>query len=442
MLSDFGLTVLQCIVNTYLMLFCVNVMGINQLHFAAIIFICRALDALNDTLIGRTVDKHPGTRNGKMKPWIKWFAIPYAALTLVLFINVGSIPYTMKIIWVLFVYFVWGIVATFVAVPVGALINVMTSNENERTLLSSFRTIGSFAGNYGVPFIAPLIVFDENQNPIASRFLLLSVILGVVCVVSLWAAHALIRERVVFVKEESAEGQKKVNYLKIAKSFLHNRLMIGVVMGYVVAKIFTQTIPQLNQYVFMVYFQDTDMLSITSISLMIPTIVGAIVVPSLTKRFGKKNMITWPLLISALLHGILLTVPMSPVHWIIIQMLAQLFNAPAPVLIWSLIADASDYQAYLVGERNDGTTYATVTFLVFFAGSVSTSLIAIALEFCGYVPDLGSLGQMAGVADNIRMLGAGWPLFGSIATFLIYKFVYNISDEEMRKVRKALNITE
>ena len=50
------------------------------------------------------------------------------------------------------------------------------------------------------------------------------------------------------------------------------------------------------------------------------------------------------------------------------------------LLLWSLIADAVDYQAYLTGQRNDGTVYATITFIVFFAASASTSVIALLLE--------------------------------------------------------------
>ena len=75
-------------------------------------------------------------------------------------------------------------------------------------------------------------------------------------------------------------------------------------------------------------------------------------------------------------------------------------------LLWSLIADAVDYQAYLTGQRNDGTVYATITFIVFFAASASTSIIALLLEAVGYDPTLGSMGQLAGVPEKIKMLGA------------------------------------
>lgn len=194
--GDLGFNSLQVIVNSYLMLFCVNILGMNAVHFAGIVFICKALDALNDTFIGRTVDRRAPAKNGKMKPYLLWFAVPYAIFTLILFMNVHAMPYAAKIAWVLIIYFFWGIIGTFINVPYGAMSNIITTNQIERTELSNFRSIGSFAASMGTTTIAPLLLFDQNNDPIAGRFILLSVILGVFCTVCLFLAHTLIHERV------------------------------------------------------------------------------------------------------------------------------------------------------------------------------------------------------------------------------------------------------
>ena len=101
---------------SYLMLFCVNVIGIDAIHFSVIIFICKALDALNDTFIGRVVDLRPGSKHGKFKPFILWFAIPYAVSTIILFLNIQSALYWFRIVYCLGIYFIWGIVGTFINV--------------------------------------------------------------------------------------------------------------------------------------------------------------------------------------------------------------------------------------------------------------------------------------------------------------------------------------
>lgn len=301
--------------------------------------------------------------------------------------------------------------------------------------MSNFRSIGSFMGNIIPTTIAPLLLFDENQDPIASRFIVLTVILGVFCVICLYISHNLISERVLVTPDSniSAAGEK-VNYLQVAKSFLKNRIMIAVVLGYVITKLFTQPVSTINQYVFMVYFQDTSMLSVASLGSIVPMLVGMFCIKPLVKKFGKKNLITWPTLAAGICYGLTAILPMTPMSWIICQLGAACFTTASGLLLWSLIADAVDYQAYITKTRNDGTVYATITFIVFFAASASTSLIALMLDFLGYDATLGSMGQMAGVAENIKLFGGFWPMAGCILTFICYKFIYNLTDEEMSRV--------
>ena len=436
--GDLGFNSLQVIVNSYLMLFCVNILGMNAVHFAGIVFICKALDALIDTFIGRTVDRRAPAKNGKMKPYLLWFAVPYAIFTLILFMNVHAMPYAAKIVWVLLIYFFWGIIGTFINVPYGAMSNIITTNQIERTELSNFRSIGSFAASMGTTTIAPLLLFDQNNDPIAGRFILLSVILGVFCTVCLFLAHTLIHERVLVEEVKVNENGEKINYLQVAKSFLHNRVMIAVVASYVIVKLFIQPVSTLNQYVFMTYFQDTSSLAMASLTTMGPMLLGMVFLKPLVKRFGKKALVTWPLLGSALMHGANMLLPLGPKEWIFCQLMASTCITCLNLLLWSLIADAVDYQAYLTGQRNDGTVYATITFIVFFAASASTSIIALLLEAVGYDPTLGSMGQLAGVPEKIKMLGGAWPLIGALLSFVCFKFIYNVSDARMREISEEL----
>lgn len=436
--GDLGFNSLQVIVNSYLMLFCVNILGMNAVHFAGIVFICKALDALNDTFIGRTVDRRAPAKNGKMKPYLLWFAVPYAIFTLILFMNVHAMPYAAKIAWVLIIYFCWGIIGTFINVPYGAMSNIITTNQIERTELSNFRSIGSFAASMGTTTIAPLLLFDRNNDPIAGRFILLSVILGVFCTVCLFLAHTLIHERVLVEEVKVNENGEKINYLQVAKSFLHNRVMIAVVASYVIVKLFIQPVSTLNQYVFMTYFQDTSSLAMASLTTMGPMLLGMVFLKPLVKRFGKKALVTWPLLGSALMHGANMLLPLGPKEWIFCQLMASACITCLNLLLWSLIADAVDYQAYLTGQRNDGTVYATITFIVFFAASASTSIIALLLEAVGYDPTLGSMGQLAGVPEKIKMLGGAWPMIGALLSFVCFKFIYNVSDARMREISEEL----
>lgn len=436
MLGDLGFNSLQTLVNSYFMLFCVNLLGVEPAHFALIIFVCRALDACNDTFIGITVDRRAGDGRGKMRPWIKWFAIPYFLMTIAMFLDVAAFPYVARIIWLFGIYFIWAIVGTFINVPYGAMSNVITTNLFERTELSNFRSIGSTVANIGTTTIVPLLLFDAEKNPIASRFILLSITLGIFCTICLFLAHRLISERIV-VPTASQKGEK-INYLQVIKSFGKNRVLLAVVATYIIAKLFTQPVSTMNQYVFMVYFQDTAMLSFASLSTLAPMIVGMLLLKPLVKRFGKKNLVTWPLLGAAVSYLCTALLPMTPVSWVACQLFAAFCTIFCSLLLWSLISDAVDYQAYLTHQHNEATVYAVVTFVVFFAGSASTSIIALLLDFVGYDAAAGSLNQLPGVAEHIKMLVGIWPALGACFSFVAMKFIYNLTDDEMAKVSASL----
>ena len=87
----------------------------------------------------------------------------------------------------------------------------------------------------------------------------------------------------------------------------------------------------------------------------------------------------------------------------------------------------------MTGEHNEVTVYATITFLVFFISSMSTSLIALLLEFVGYDAKLGS-NQAAGVVEGVKILSGALPVVGCILIFICFKLIYNMTDDEMRKI--------
>jgi hypothetical protein len=48
------------------------------------------------------------------------------------------------------------------------------------------------------------------------------------------------------------------------------------------------------------------------------------------------------------------------------------------------------------------------------------------------------MNQLPGVAERIKFFGGAWPLIGSLIIFACYKLIYNIGDDEMRKVSAAV----
>lgn len=437
MFGDLGFNSLQVLINTYLMIFLVNVIGIRPVHFSIIIAICKASDAINDPFIGRAVDNKPGTKHGKYKQFILLFLIPYVASTVFLFANISAFPYWGKVAYALVTYILWAVFGTFINVPYGAMLNSISSNLDHRSALSNFRSVGSTLANVVVTSIAPLLIFDANSNAVGSRFILLSLILGAFAAICLVLTHVLVSERIV-VPDKSEMEKQKIKYGEVLKSFAKNRPMIAVVSAYIIVKFFIQTTGITNQYVFMSYYNNTDQLAAVGLGSLIPTVLGMFMVQPFSKRFGKRKLMIVSSLIAAVVFGVNAFFPVSSTGYIAFQLIGMFFVGFFSLLVWSLIADAVDYQAWLTNERNDGTIYAIITFLVFFVSSLSTSMIAVFLEWIGYDPALGAQ-QAVEVAQRLKVLGGSLPAIGALLIAVCFALIYNITDKEMQEISEEVN---
>ncbi len=436
MFGDLGGNTLQVIVNTYLLLFMTSIVGIKATHFAIIVAVCKALDAINDPFIGHATDRAPGTKRGKFNNIIALSSIPMSILTVMLFLNVQSFPYALKIVWCLLIYFIWGVVSTFWNIPYGSMMNSITASQTGRAELSNFRSIGSAGANVLVQTVAPLLIYNNLNEATAKGFLILSVAGGIFSIICLAITTRWTRERVVITTRE--EGRQKLDLKGFFKAFVKNRPMIAIILAYIITKFFIQTTGITNQYVFQVYFQDTETLALAGIVQLVPLIVCMPLLKPMVKRFGKKNLVTWPILLSALTYAVLVFVPVRPIVWIGLQGLAIFFMGFFNLLVWSLIADGVDYHAWLTRERNDGTVYSIVTFMVFLVSSLSTSFITLLLDAVGFEPLLQA-NQAPGVAISLKTTFASLPVIGCLLIFFIFMFVYNLTDEEMAKISQEVN---
>lgn len=214
--------------------------------------------------------------------------------------------------------------------------------------------------------------------------------------------------------------------------------MIAVVAAYIIVKFFIQTTGLTNQYVFMSYFNNTDQLAAVGLGTLVPTVIGMFLVQPMTKRFGKRKLMIVSSFLGALVFSANAFLPVSSTGYIAVQLIGMFFMGFFSLLVWSLIADAVDYQTWLTHERNDGTIYAIITFLVFFVSSLSTSMIALLLEWIGYDPAAGAQ-QAAEVASRLKFLGGILPAIGALLISVCFGAIYNISDKEMQEISEEVN---
>ena len=427
-LGDFGCNMSFAFINNYLMVFYVTCMGIKAKHFAVIILLAKIFDAINDPIIGGICDASKPGKDGKFKPWIKWASLPLLVSSILMFIYAPNAPYALKIAMCLGLYCVWSVAYTSVNVPYGSMQSVITTQSDERSSLSTWRSVGAMLAQIPVMILLPKLVYDSNtSNPRGNVFIYIVGVMGLIGFVSFILLRKLTTERV----EPTVNNEQKFNYFKTLASFFKNKPMMGVTISSVAYLAFMMTVTNSMQYVFMCYFKNTKIIPIATIIAGLPIGLGIVITKPLLKKFTKKQLCTYPFAISAVAAGIVTFVKFdNPYVWIAFIGVSMFGTCFYLTLMWALVADCIDYQEEKTGRREEGSIYATYSLFRKIAQGVGASIIALSLDLTGYSEKLDALSQAKGVPEKIYTMTGALPLIGALICLFSMHFLYNIKDKK------------
>lgn len=423
--GDFGCNMSFAFINSYMMIFFVTCMGIKPNHFAILILLGKVFDAINDPIIGGLCDSTKPGKDGKFKPWIKW-ASPFLLLSSVaMFIYVPNASYGVKVAMCLGIYCVWSVAYTSVNVPYGSMQSCITRDPVGRSDLSTWRSIGAMAAQIPIMVILPLIVYDDNENPRGNLFIVFVAVMGVIGLVAFYLLRKLTTER-----EEATVSNEKFNYVATLKSFFRNKPMLGVTISTVSYLALMMTVTSSIPYVFMCYFKNTDLITVASMLAGAPVAIGIVLAKPALKRFTKKQLCTYPFLLSAAAAAVTSFVRISnPFIWIAILAVAMFGAAFYMTLMWALVADCIDYQEKMTGRREESSIYATYSFFRKVAQGIGAAIVSFVIGATGYDQNLGALEQAAGVPEKIYFVTSFLPFIGALISFASMLFLYKLNDK-------------
>ena len=140
-LGDTASNFYWAVFSTYLFIFYTDIFGIPAAAVGTMMLVTRLIDAFTDPMMGALADRTQ-TRFGKFRPYLLWGIIPIAAAGVLTF-TVPDVDDSQKLIYAYATYIFMMLAYTFINVPYGALLGVMTANTQQRTTLTSFRFIVS-----------------------------------------------------------------------------------------------------------------------------------------------------------------------------------------------------------------------------------------------------------------------------------------------------------
>ena len=166
--GDMASSMFWKLISYFLPFFYTNVFGLGLDTAAFLMLITRIWDAVSDPMMGIIADR-TNTRWGKYRPYLLFFAVPFSVAGVLLFTTPDSSE-GFKTFWAYFTYILMMTVYTGINVPYGAMLNTMTTDSDQKSVLSSYRMFFAYAGSFVALFaweplcntFAPEVKLDES----------------------------------------------------------------------------------------------------------------------------------------------------------------------------------------------------------------------------------------------------------------------------------------
>ena len=451
-------------ISSYLKLFMTDVLKISAGKTGIMFIITRLWDCINDPIWGSMVAKRAPRKDGKFRPYLKTVAIPLGLATLLCFIPFNKWIDNQNILLLLcyVTYIFYGMMYTGMNVPFGSLASVITDDPKGRTLLSTFRSIGSGVGGGVVSLIAPMVIFtatgaidQTTGKPIkiadGNKMFIFGAIMAVCSIVFYLWSYKTTKERV------PSEAEPKVDFKKTYGGLLKSRPFITVALAGVLISGQLQ-FNSFNAYLYKNYFCNTNLSIVGTICNYLPTAVLIFFMPKLVEKFGKKELCGNVSIVSAIAAVVLAFIANNKAvvakiggvtgtfpAWLFMTILLVIGFGYTFVSLtcWAVVMDVIDYQEYKTGLRSESAVYAVYTFSRKLGQTIADASGLFLLQWAKYDSENAGNGFITenNTSNKIMLICTVIPAIVYTGVWLLMKFGYPLTKERLEPIYAHVRAT-
>ena len=174
------------------------------------------------------------------------------------------------------------------------------------------------------------------------------------------------------------------------------------------------------------YFQSTAALSIFAIVQTGACFVAMPLVKPLVAKFGKKELASAGLVLSAIMYFVLFFMKdLTGMQFVAVASIGMFGYAFFNIVVWAFVTDVIDYHELLTGLREDGTVYSIYSFARKIGQAIAGGIGGFAIGAVGYNAVSGV--QSQSTLDGIHMLGTLVPAICFVIVLLVLVFLYPLN---------------
>ena len=372
--------------NIFLTYYYVDVWGIPATALLWMMPIVRLIGAFDDPIMGLIADRTQ-TRWGKFRPYLVWGAIPYGICGYLMFAGPNLGP-TGKITYAYITYALMLTSYTIINVPYSSLLGVISPSSRTRTVASSFRFVGAFAGALLISlFVRPLVKSIGAGNEMRG-FRMTMAIFAVASVLMFWITFATTRERVApppgqqtNVREELRELFRNWPWIMLLIASIFSTAFVALRSGSTLFY-FKYVAGDDGTPIFLGLDRTTVFLTTGSLGL----VAGTACLGSIARKIDKKYYAATLSTLTGLCFVSFFFLPKDNFGFqLALNALAQFCAGPTSALTWALYGDVADYGEWKFGRRSTGLVYSASLFSIKTGIVVGGFLLPLFLDQFGFV---------------------------------------------------------
>lgn len=412
---------------------------------------CGIFDAINDPVMGIIVDK-TRTKDGQMRPYIKWAPIFVSIVMIMFFIGSSNMPGWVNIAYATFLFVMLDVTYTAFDIPMGALAFSITPSGVERTKLFGVSSITrSVVGALPQVFIAAGGLLPYFKDHTAKAYLTSAIISAIGIFFLTRLTYKNTQERI--EHKEDAPSVKDC-----FKMLFKNRPLFMLFLGnifFVLCKI-----PEQVSYYF-VY----DLMSNGKYNVFIDVVkfpgflLAGLIVPKIVEKLGEKSdsrriyqlcciaAIIIHLLFAGLTYNGLMNKTAGSSASVLTAIMVVFFTglSTIPLEFKNLIqkemeAETVDYIEWKTGNRADGTMLSIMSFTGKIENTFSSAIGLKILALTGYAAHSdGTIAQNPQTNWALFIMTTLVPAVGYLLMLIPMHF-YNITAKSHREMMAELKI--
>ena len=435
-LARFASSAVTGLVQGYLLFYYTACMGISPTAVGTMFLITKIFDGLNDPVMGIIVDR-TRTRLGKMRPYLVFGAVPWAIVTILLFMPISNWSSVGKIVWMYITYIMYDITGTIVGVPLDGMPAVASPNMDERSkIISISRILGSIGEQSALVLISIGLILTNDDY--ANTYFIVAIIIGILG--PLFMVLGGIR-----VKERCEPTETTPSLIEGFKYLFKNKPFLLLILSNLLT-FFRNLVSAAIMYVVAYIYSNGSLQIAFALPGAIASMIGMLFAPRLKRMMDSKKLFIFATVWhSAALAVIFFIYIIGGTNWILIA--ALMFFAMLPVGVLNVVphlmaTDTLDYWEDKCGERLEGITFSLMSLRSKVSSGFKDYFLSWLLAFFLFSQPLSFLSDHKPEQTEFTKLGL-FMIFTIIPAItnlvsIVPMLFYNLSGKKMAQIEARL----